>query len=148
MEYAIRTTAAFPKYLQAYWGSAKDINWTSADTKTRTWEDAAQMFNKIEADAILSELKSAGINHSTCTRSATVTLLCSRKSITPTLKELVSLRAIFKFIEVVKPAPKNDAVERKAAEVTNAVKNLFGLVWRNTTAPSTLDASSTTFQCR
>jgi hypothetical protein len=41
------------------------------------------------------------------------------------LKELVSLRAIFKFIEVVKPAPKNDAVERKAAEVTNEVKNLF-----------------------
>jgi hypothetical protein len=40
-------------------------------------------------------------------------------------KELVSLRAIFKFIEVVKPAPKNDAVERKAAEVTNEVKNLF-----------------------
>jgi hypothetical protein len=37
----------------------------------------------------------------------------------------VSLRAIFKFIEVVKPAPKNDAVERKAAEVTNEVKNLF-----------------------
>jgi hypothetical protein len=41
------------------------------------------------------------------------------------LRELVSLRAIFKFIEVVKPAPKNDAVERKAAEVTNEVKNLF-----------------------
>ena len=41
------------------------------------------------------------------------------------LKELVSLRAIFKFIEVVKPAPKNDAVERKAAEVTKEVKSLL-----------------------
>ena len=41
------------------------------------------------------------------------------------LRELVSLRAIFKFIEVVKPAPKNDAVERKAAEVTKEVKNLL-----------------------
>jgi len=41
------------------------------------------------------------------------------------LKELVSLRAIFKFIEVVKPAPKNDAVERKAAEVTKEIKNLL-----------------------
>jgi hypothetical protein len=39
--------------------------------------------------------------------------------------ELVSLRAILKFIEVVKPAPKNDAVERKAAEVTKEVKNLL-----------------------
>jgi hypothetical protein len=41
------------------------------------------------------------------------------------LRELVSLRAIFKFIEVVKPAPKNDAVERKAAEVTKEVKSLL-----------------------
>jgi hypothetical protein len=41
------------------------------------------------------------------------------------LRELVSLRAILKFIEVVKPAPKNDAVERKAAEVTKEVKNLL-----------------------
>jgi hypothetical protein len=66
MEYAIRTTEAFPKYLQAYWGSAKDINWTSADTKTRTWEDAAQQFNKIEAAAILEELTSAGIKAEIC----------------------------------------------------------------------------------
>jgi|GEM_PF-5925679 len=66
MEYAIRTTEAFPKYLQAYWGCAKNINWTSADTKTRTWEDAAQQFNKIEAEAILEELTSAGIKAEIC----------------------------------------------------------------------------------
>jgi hypothetical protein len=64
------------------------------------------------------------------------------------LKELVSLRAIFKFIEVVKPAPKNDAVERKAAEVTNEVKNLFETRMAQYNRASTLDASSTTCQCR
>tara|TARA_R110000744_G_scaffold29151_7_gene69843 strand:+ start:312 stop:512 length:201 start_codon:yes stop_codon:yes gene_type:complete len=62
MTYAVRTTAAYPAYLTAYYGDATGTEWTRPDRGYWTGEDKAQQFNKIEADHIITELKEIGVS--------------------------------------------------------------------------------------
>jgi|TARA_R110002110_G_scaffold226112_1_gene440302 hypothetical protein len=65
MIYVVRTTAAYPSYLSAYYGDATKedgTEWTFSDTASYTGEDRAQQFNKIEAEHIVKELKELGVS--------------------------------------------------------------------------------------
>lgn len=65
MIYVVRTTAAYPSYLSAYYGDATKedgTEWTCSDTASYTGEDSAQQFNKIEAEHIVKELKELGVS--------------------------------------------------------------------------------------
>jgi hypothetical protein len=59
MIYVVRTTAAYPSYLSAYYGDATKVDGTEW---TYGGEYGAQQFNKIEADHIVKELKELGVS--------------------------------------------------------------------------------------